>query len=441
MAESHLTGELLDALFHGEMPPEKVLVLLANHLLRLCPECGAGFEAWRRRRVEAGDYAPAFARLRRRLEDEAEQFTEEREQAERWLAELLPLPPEERLARIRRARTRYGGHAFVELLLAASRRCLPGRPAESFHLAEAAHEAVLRAGVGDEVAWALLALAKALMGNGRRALGDLAAADELLAMARNLVEGPAMADALDRAEIHALEGVLRKDQRRFSEAEALLRRAVRRYRSLGNEVRAAEVLIALGLVHEAAGDIEKAIEVALQSLALLEPKAEARLYLFARYNLAFYLHGAGRHEEAMAVLIADLERWEGCEDEALAVRLRWLQGKLAFALGEPGEAEEAFKEVRAYFLEGANPLDAAHAALDLALLYFQDGRLDEVKTLAAETADAFASQAVHQEALVALILFRQAAEAERVSEEMIRSLARYLERAKTDPAAAYQAPS
>jgi hypothetical protein len=80
-----------------------------------------------------------------------------------------------------------------------------------------------------------------------------------------------------------------------------------------------------------------------------------------------------------------------------------------------------------------NAYDAALATLELAEVHAGLGHTAEVKALARESAPIFEDQQVHREAQRALALFRQAAEEERVSGELLRSLIVYLYRARHDP--------
>ncbi len=69
----------------------------------------------------------------------------------------------------------------------------------------------------------------------------------------------------------------------------------------------------------------------------------------------------------------------------------------------------------------------------MAILHREEGRFSEIKILAAEILKIFTAQQVHREALVAVILFQQAAEKERVTVEMVRKLQDFLARAKGGP--------
>lgn len=78
-------------------------------------------------------------------------------------------------------------------------------------------------------------------------------------------------------------------------------------------------------------------------------------------------------------------------------------------------------------------LDAALVTLELVCLYLGNGRIATVKDLARNLASLFKAQALPRETLVALQLFRQAAEAEKVTADLVERLLGYLRRSKYAP--------
>ena len=70
----------------------------------------------------------------------------------------------------------------------------------------------------------------------------------------------------------------------------------------------------------------------------------------------------------------------------------------------------------------------ALVSLDLALLFSQEGRIEEMKQLSAELLAVFSSQEVHREAVAALVLVQRACEEERINTELIGRLATLLQR-------------
>jgi tetratricopeptide (TPR) repeat protein len=438
MSSEHLTAELLDDLFDQRIAPRAFIRIGLQHLLELCPTCAEALRIWkeRGRRLPAlhgappgADYAAAFERLGALLRHEGPRIEGEQVRAEIWLAELLALPPEERLPAIERATDRLRGVAFAHRLLQASRAALPQRLEESFSLASAAQAVLHHADCGPRDV-PLFGQALALMGNARRAQGELRTAERYLLGARLLTEHWAVSEPLACAEIDRLEGTLRTDQRRFSEAEALLQRSVTLYRSVDDPTQSARALIQLAVAHKEQGRPEEAAEVIYDALRGLDPEKDRHLYLCARYNLAYYLHLAGDHQQAWDHLIVDEDLYAQHAEPWRQLRLRWLEGKIAAALEHDETAELAFLEVREAFTAQGIGFDVACVSLDLALLYQRQGRTAELKAIAREIATLFEAQGVHRDALAAVILFRQAAEAETLSAGLIDKLSRYLEEAQ-----------
>jgi tetratricopeptide (TPR) repeat protein len=271
------------------------------------------------------------------------------------------------------------------------------------------------------------ALASAQMANACRAGGDLPRAEEHFRHVRYLVSREGVTDPLVLAQIDHLEGSLRKDQRRFPEAEALLTRSAMLFRISGATVETARVLLILGELCFHQGFLNRAIEMVQTALERLSPEEESRLYLSGRHNLALYLAEAGRYAEAAGLVAADEDLYRRIPESWLQLRLSWLRGKIASGLGEAVEAERLLRETRDGFVRQGNGYDAAMAALDLALLYLKEGRTAEVQPLAAEMVALFEAQKVHREALAAVLLFQEAAQREEVTAGMVREVAGRLE--------------
>jgi hypothetical protein len=102
-------------------------------------------------------------------------------------------------------------------------------------------------------------------------------------------------------------------------------------------------------------------------------------------------------------------------------------------LGRLDEAETALREARDAFVERGIGFDAALVSLHLASVYAKKGDTSEMKRLAAEMVPIFESRDLHPEALAALAIFRQAAEAEEVTLGLLDRMAIYLQRARWNP--------
>ncbi|HEX4498890.1 MAG TPA: tetratricopeptide repeat protein, partial [Thermoanaerobaculia bacterium] len=151
------------------------------------------------------------------------------------------------------------------------------------------------------------------------------------------------------------------------------------------------------------------------------------------HNLIGFLNESGQSQEALSVLEQTRSLYLTLGEQTHLIRLRWLEGRICRDLGRLDEAETALREARDGFIEHGIGFDAARASLDLATVYLQQGRTGELKRVASEMVPIFESRDVHQEALAALLLFRQAADAEEVTLGLLERIAGYLRRARQNP--------
>jgi tetratricopeptide (TPR) repeat protein len=426
LSDIHITRELLRAVARGELSERALAQIEAHHLESLCPVCRQEVQAWREEQTAEKGYEYVLKALPAVLGRHAFDRLAQSRQAERDLKELLAVTQDKRLARIGRARGRFRGTVLAELLIEESRRRTPADPREGYDLAEAARAVVQRSPDHPDT-FSLLALASAHMANACRAGGDLRRAGEHFQHVRYLVRHEGVTDPIVLAQIDHLEGSLRKDQRRFEEAEALLTRAAMLFRISGASVETTRVFCTLGALFFQHGRFGQAIETTEAALESLLPEAEPRLYLMGRHNLALYLAEAGRFAQAAGLVAADEDLYRQHPEPWTQLRLSWLRGKIAAGLGETAEAEGFFRETRAGFVEQRNGYDAAMASLDLALLYLKGGRTADVLPLAEEMVALFEAQDVHREALAAVLLFQEAAQRTEVTAAMVRELAGRLE--------------
>ena len=85
------------------------------------------------------------------------------------------------------------------------------------------------------------------------------------------------------------------------------------------------------------------------------------------------------------------------------------------------------------FDERGYAFDFALAALDLALLYREEKRWAEIRVLANRMVGIFRERRVHRETIAAVLLFKEAAENEALSVELVRRLQSYLKQAQAQP--------
>lgn len=432
MRDIHVTRDLLAAVAAGTLPADRLVTVLSDHLATRCEPCRREIAAWQADHHGTAEIVAALGVLTAQLSAESPALEAAEAKVAAWIKELQTLEPRERIERVERASRRFRGTAFARAALDQSRKALPGKPVDSLAWAKCA-EGALTKDRQTAVGLTLLARALSWSANARRAQQDLRSADLGFQAVRFLLEAGGITDTLALAEADTLEGSLRKDQRRFGEAEALLTRATDLYSAIAEPIEAEITRLKLASIANLQGQPKKAVSIVWQTLPVLTPDEHPRLHLMARFNLAWYYHHAGNHQGALEVLVYDEDVYDDWADRNLLLHRQWLEARIAFAMGDAELAEPLFRRVRTAFLRRKMALDVAAVSIDLALLLLKAGRLGEVKRIAREATALFEAQGIHREALAALLLFEEAAREERLTAAFLTRLASYLPQAAADP--------
>jgi hypothetical protein len=190
------------------------------------------------------------------------------------------------------------------------------------------------------------------------------------------------------------------------------------------------------IIHNYAGTPERGLPLLYQALDLIDPQQEPRLLLCVWHNLIDDLAESGRAMEARRLFLKARTLYPQFPEAVTQNRRTWVAGKIARGLGQEKEAETLFLTARRSFVVEEIPYEVALVSLDLAALYAKQGRMEELKRLAAEMLPVFSSRQIHREALAALTFWRQAVEAETAHEEigqLVAGVAAFLKRARYDP--------
>lgn len=440
MRERHVTREHYQAVERGEMTPEALKRLFREHVLELCPVCDGELEAYADSKRLHDLTLRIVVALLELIEGAVGRLDEE---ARVQLAELMRLPAEERQGRVARARKRFRNPILADLLIEASRQQVFADPREAAGLARLAFEVALRIecppSADADVAHEPMTRALAYQANALRAGGDPRAADRPMSMAlENLgkITTPGV-----QAEIVKLAASLRRAQRRFEDAHRLIDLSIQLDHESDEQHGAGEKMLVKSQIHYDEGRLGEAITIAQAALGRLDPCRDERSRLFAEHTLLCYLVEAGLFEQArqrFEELASVYERFE--DDTPTRLRRWWLEGKIAQGTGAPELAESRLAAARDGFLAHGNGYDAALASLDLALLYEEQGRLDELQELADAILPIFRSQDVHREAAAALALFVKAASRKAARRPLIERLAAYLRQARQDETLRFEPP-
>ena len=271
-------------------------------------------------------------------------------------------------------------------------------------------------------------LAQCVLGSALRAAGRLEAADEVYEKALE-VEGIAQ---LERANLLARVAILRKYQRRFSEAESLITRAIKICRQEKGEELLGMALVMRGGLYLSTDAVSDALRDLSAALPLIKEKKNPRVYRAALHNLAGCLY----HDEARLEDLADVlknlrkaRRTHRGRWSLPKLKLRWLEGLIEVKFGFVGQGVMSLLTARQGFVVLGVVLEVALIAVDLSVIYLEEGRFDELRQLASETYKLCQSSGLTQDARSALLLWYQAVRGQRLTSEVIATVREALQEA------------
>lgn len=391
-------------------------------------------------RVSAEPNQPAelIARVSRRGERVAYLRSVEELLAPDLLRELLLKPPSARREAVRTAAKFQLLGLASHLAERARAEVLEdvGRAAEIGGLAVEVAETLATATYGPREVATVQAHAWGVLGNALRARSDFREAERCFASARELL-GRGHGAAGDRADLLSLLGSLRMNQARFDEARQILEEAAVLYQRQGEKSAEAKVLVQLAKALGDGGDVEQAVQVLERAEPML-PHQTGVLDLYARHCRAAYLNEAGRTGEAREVFEALRPEWtKRLPQFANRQRLAWLEARILRSEGDLAAAEEAFLAVQRGWEERAEAYEYALVSLELAALYLEQGRTDEVRLLADRMLPIFQSQEIHRHAMAALVLVQRAVANDTATVSFLREVLGYLHRARSNPELAF----
>jgi len=414
VAEVHLSLEALARLLSGGMTYEELQQRVVPHLLELCPNCQEVHREIRRMQAEVGHWNEEIV------------VSEGLEAPELW-ARIADLPFEEQEKQIEED-ARFQSWGLCQLVLRKSLEAGFEEPPTAVSLANLAVKISHRLGDVYHPEWVedIRARAAAQLGNARRVLGELRSADDAFRSAEVHLEN-GTGDPRLQAEIRHLQSSLRRAQRRLGEALTLAEASLALYQVAEDAHGIAIAVLKKAKILEEMGNLKRAVDLLTKRAKDIAAAGDRRLFGYARFNLLGCLTLAKRYAEA-AKLLPEVQEIFLQAPSVDGLRLRWTEGNIALGLSRIDEADSAFREVQAAFLERGMAYDAALVSLDLSLVYLRQRKLADLKKLSSELVLLFESRDVYREALGALYLFQKACEEERLTEQAINRLAERLRR-------------
>jgi tetratricopeptide (TPR) repeat protein len=444
--ENHPHPTLLSRFGRGRLQRRRNREIV-RHLLTDCEDCrrvtsellppasASGLEEGsapaRRSGRPPAEYGAAFAGAWHEVERRQAELSAERVASNELLRELLE-EPEPRRSERASTEPRFHTWAFCALLLDTAREWGFQDPTQALKLSllgVAVVEHVAGTVYGELRVRDLKARAVAVLGNAERILCDFSAAEKSFSRAERLLKS-GTGDPVEKAHILLLKASLRGNQQRFRDAFQLLDRVMSLANRCGDPHLCGKAMITRGFLLGLANNPEAAIRHLTEGLQRVDPETDPRLVIVAQHNLTLYLAEGGRYTEALRLLENARPRYHQVGDQMSLLRLRWLEGKIASALGHFSEAEIFLRGVQRELIERELGYDAALLSLDLATIYARQGRSSEMRRLAEEMLPIFKSRDIHREALAALFVFQKAAEMERVTLGLIRDVTGYLKESR-----------
>lgn len=325
---------------------------------------------------------------------------------------------------------------LCETLLARSEACRYQDPEQMVLLAAravAVAEGLDPMEYGRELVADLRARSLAELANAYRVADDLEGAERML---RRACEWSARGsqDPLQLARIMRVAAAQRGAQRRFPEALALLDAAYTIYERHGDRFNAGGALISKGLYTGYGNDPEKAIQYLTAGLGMISPARDPKLVLSAVHNLVNFLTDCGRFREARRILRRSKKAYYATGDRLNLIKLRWVEGKIAFGLGEHDAAEAAFRDAQTRFEQVGLGHAAALVALDLAAVLLEKQETAAARKLVEQTIAIFRSRRIAREVLAALLLLQRFLDVDRGALAVLQTVRAYLKRLETRPA-------
>jgi tetratricopeptide (TPR) repeat protein len=310
-----------------------------------------------------------------------------REAAGKLFAELAGAPLDAQAALLRQER--FQNLDLLDLLLEESQDSQPADPPRAEDMAHLA--ARLASTLADEEPEAVAALPRAfcLGANARRLGGEVEGADAMLAKAAPFVEFSG-----ERAVYCRVAALVRWEQGRIDEAEALLRHAARLFAAEGLGGDEASCRGLLGLLQMEEPGLDDPLPALLEGWSETGRGLRPGVALRVGLSAALCQAERGRPEQARSTLRESWRLLAEISDPRETTRAFWLEARVLGRLGESLEALQILESVRQKLFTEPSPAEAALASIDLGLLLAESGRAGEIEILAEALRTSFPGEAM-----------------------------------------------
>jgi tetratricopeptide (TPR) repeat protein len=213
----------------------------------------------------------------------------------------------------------------------------------------------------------------------------------------------------ERALYCRTAALVRWEQGRIDEAEALLRHAARLFAAegLGGDKACCQGL--LGLLQMEEPGLGDPLPALLEGWSGTGRELRPEIALRVGLSVAACQAGAGRTEQARNTLQEAWRLFAEISGSRETTRAYWLEARVLGRLGETAEALQILESVRQRLLAEPNPAEAALASVDLGILLAESGRAEEIESLAQALRTSFPDEALLIVSVGGLIRFAELA--------------------------------
>ncbi len=375
----HLPRELFEAHLAGDISPRELSRFLAEHLITLCPLCEAELRAVQRS-LDNQDHGQR---------GEPKPSPEDWHQARKWMEELQRDPISIWAGKVARARKRFRGPAFAELMLEQARLY----PENALETTTCAQMALPRQGFAST---RIDAMACALQMNAYRVQGSYDRAQQYLDLLPALLNG--VTNPACQAEAASLIGSLLIDLRHFSKAKQHLSyAAILSKHILRDSELSARTAIKISGIHYYQRQWDQALNALLPAFQDVQEEETPRIYFILRYNLAM-LFCAMNHPDAALELLPEVQAGLRQHGTTIDQRsLQWLEGRIHGGLSDHHRAYRLLTDLRDQYLQEGQHFCAAIVACDICCLHLDRNELDAAVEILQPALSTMCRHSLHEE--------------------------------------------
>jgi tetratricopeptide (TPR) repeat protein len=197
------------------------------------------------------------------------------------------------------------------------------------------------------------------------------------------------------------------------------------YREVGEFHLAGRALITKALYTFYGGHVAEAIELNREGSLLIDKIRDPNASLAAVNNELLYLTEAGDFRRAKRLLFDNRPRLQA-SGKITFLRLRWIDGRINYGLGNLESAEIAYREAKQAFQDEGLKFASAQISLELALTLLRRNKVDESEKEVIEASAVFLSLNIHHHILAGLVILEDAFRMKTPSVSLMENVLRYI---------------